>query len=146
MRKSVVEACTGVGLVVSLLAVLDMLARWDSPVLNALYLAWGLATAAAIVLVLIVKRVRLPFQTMAAGGSKLLGVRTAASILLLLLGWYVNGASTALYGADSAMVADNGGRMFCILFTVVAHVVYLAYTKRTPDDAVPPRWHLGKRR
>ena len=49
------------------------------------------------------------------------------------------------------MVFRNPGQILqsykvTILFTVVAHVVYLAYTKRTPDDAEPPRWHLGKRR
>ena len=73
------------------------------------------------------------FQDACREGSPLLWLRTAVALLLFLLGWYVNGASEQLYGADSDMVANNGVRLFAIIFTLVAHVVYLAFTKRKQE-------------
>ena len=71
-------------------------------------------------------------------GNLFKGVILPAAILLLLcglflLGWYVNGAMEALYGAESPVVADNGVRMFAVIATAVLHVYYLAFTRRKPD-------------
>lgn len=54
---------------------------------------------------------------------------------LFLLGWYVNAASAQLYGDGSPMVADNGVRMFAVIFTLVFHVIYLAFTRKKRGQA-----------
>ena len=42
-------------------------------------------------------------------------------------------------------VAGNGLRMFCLIFNLVAHVVYLGFTKR-PLTVEPPRATKGRRK
>ena len=133
MNKRLIDGFTLVGLVISAAAVCDELARWNHPVLNALYLCWGVAAAASVAVILLFSKPREAFLTVCREGSLLLWLRTAVSLLLFLLGWYVNGASEQLYGADSAMVEGNGVRLFAIIFTLVGHVVYLAFTKRKQE-------------
>lgn len=133
MNKRLFDVLTLVGLVISVAAVCDELARWNQPFLNALYLCWGVAAAASVAVILLFSKPREAFQDACREGSPLLWLRTAVALLLFLLGWYVNGASEQLYGADSDMVANNGVRLFAIIFTLVAHVVYLAFTKRKQE-------------
>lgn len=133
MNKRFFDFVTLLGLVVSAAAVCDELLRWDNPVLNAVYLCWGVAAAASVVVILLFSKPRAAFQAVCQEGSKLLGLRTVLALLLFLLGWYVNAASEQLYGADSDMVADNGVRLFAVIFTLVAHVVYFAFTKRKQE-------------
>lgn len=133
MNKRLFDVLTLVGLVISAAAVCDELARWNSPFLNAVYLCWGVAAAASVVVILLFSKPREAFQDACREGSPLLWLRTVVALLLFLLGWYVNGASEQLYGADSAMVEGNGVRLFAIIFTLVAHVVYLAFTKRKQE-------------
>lgn len=130
MNKRLLDGFTLLGLVISAVAVCDELARWNHPVLNALYLCWGVAAAASVVIILLFSKPRQAFQTTCEEGSFLLGLRTVAALLIFLLGWYVNGASEQLYGSDSPMVEGNGVRLFAIIFTLVAHVTYFAFTKR----------------
>ena len=133
MNKRLFDVLTLVGLVISAAAVCDELARWNQPFLNALYLCWGVAAAASVAVILLFSKPREAFLAVCREGSPLLWLRTVVSLLLFLLGWYVNGASEQLYGADSDMVANNGVRLFAIIFTLVAHVVYLAFTKRKQE-------------
>ena len=133
MNKRLLDGFTLLSLAVSATAVCDELARWDSAVLHVLYLCWGVAAAASVAIVLLFSKPRAAFQEACRAGSRLLWLRTALALLLFLLGWYVNGASAQLYGADSAQVAGNGARLFVMIFTLVAHVVYLGFTQRKPD-------------
>ena len=133
MNKRFFDIFTLLGLAISAAAVCDELLRWDNPILNAVYLCWGVATAASVAVILLFSKPRAAFQDVCQEGSRLLGLRTVLALLIFLLGWYVNGASEQLYGADSPMVEGNGVRLFAIIFTLVAHVVYFAFTKRKQD-------------
>lgn len=119
-----------VGLAVSLVAVCDMLQRWNQDALYSLYMVWGLTAAAVVGLVLLSGKAREHFQDACRGGSPFLWLRLAISVVFFILGWYINAASTHLYGAASAMVAKNGIRMFAVIFTMVAHVFYFGFTKK----------------
>ena len=133
MNKRLCDGLTLLGLAISAAAVCDELARWNHPVLNAVYLCWGVAAAAAVAVILLFSKPREAFQTMCRTGSRLLGLRTAAALALFVLGWYINAAAEHLYGTGSSMVEGNGVRLFAVIFTLVAHVVYLAYNKRKPE-------------
>lgn len=133
MNRKLLDGITIVGLIASAAAVLDMLARWDQFALVVFYFVWGVASAAMIAVILLAYNVRKRFFEACRGGSPLLGLRLLLSVALLLLGWYVNAASEMVYGADSAMVANNGVRMFCVLFTMVFHVMYFAFTKKKTE-------------
>lgn len=133
MNKRLFDGFTLLGLVISAAAVCDELAHWDNGILNAVYLCWGVAAAASVVVILLFSKPREAFQEVCREGSRLLWLRTLLALLLFLLGWYINGASEQLYGADSEMVSGNGVRLFAVIFTLVAHVVYLAFTKRKQE-------------
>ena len=130
MTKRTLDALSLVGLAVSLTAVCDMLGRFESKILNSLYLIWGVACMAAVALVLLSYKARTNFHETCRGGSRLLWLRLAVSVLVFLLGWYVNAASVMAYGQDGPLVADNGIRMFSVIFTMVAHVFYFGFTKK----------------
>lgn len=133
MSKRTLDLLTLLGLAVSATAVCDMLARWEFMALKSLYLIWGIACVAAVALILLSSKGRSNFQETCRGGSRLLWLRLAISAAVFILGWYVNAASVSLYGADSSMVADNGIRMFAVIFTMVVHVFYFAFTKKKQD-------------
>ena len=133
MSKPAVNIATVLGLVISLISVCDMLGRFESMVLIVVYVAWGAACVAAMMLTLLFSKPRARFSELARSGSPLLWLRMLVAVALFLLGWYVNGAMEALYGAESPMVADNGVRMFAVIATAVLHVYYLAFTRRKPD-------------
>ena len=133
MNKLAVNLATVLGLAISLTAVCDMLGRFESMVLIVLYVAWDVACVATMMLTLLFSKLRARFSQLARSGSPLLWLRMLVSVALFLLGWYVNGAMEALYGEGSAMVADNGVRMFAVIATAVLHVYYLAFTHRKPD-------------
>lgn len=133
MNRKLLDGITIIGLMISAAAVADQLARWNKGLLVALYFVWGVACAAMIAVILLAYKVRQRFFEACRGGSPLLWLRLLLSVALLLLGWYVNAASEMVYGADSAMVANNGVRMFCVLFTMVFHVMYFAFTKKKTE-------------
>lgn len=133
MNKRTFTVASLLGLVISAAAVCDELARWNHPVLNAVFLCWGVAAAASVAVILLFSKPREAFQAVCRDGSRLLGLRTLLALLLFLLGWYVNAASEQLYGSDSPMVEGNGIRLFAIIFTLVAHVVYFAFTKKKQE-------------
>ena len=133
VNKRVFDLFSLLGLVVSAAAVCDELLRWDNAILNAVYLCWGVAAAASVAVILLFSKPRAAFQAVCREGAKLLGLRTIVALLLFLLGWYVNAASEQLYGAGSDMVEGNGVRLFAVIFTLVAHVVYFAFTKRKQE-------------
>ena len=58
MNKRVLDGFTLAGLVISALAVCDELARWDHGALNLIYLAWGVAAAASVAVVLLFSKPR----------------------------------------------------------------------------------------
>ena len=145
MKKSVLDGLSVCGLLISLLAVCNMLAQREVAALSALYLAWGVFCVLGPAIVLLVPRIRQSFHRACASGVRLLGLRMTAALVLMLLGWYVHSASEALYGADSVQVAGNGLRMFCLIFNLVAHVVYLGFTKR-PLTVEPPRATKSRRK
>ena len=134
MNRKTLDIISVVGLLICATAVADLLTRWDNTVLILLYFIWGVASAAMVAIVLLAYKVRQQVQEVCRGGAPLLGLRLALLVALLVLGWYINAASEALYGADSAMVANNGMRMFCVIFTTVFHVIYFAYTKKKPEQ------------
>lgn len=133
MNRKMLDGITIIGLIISAIAVVDQLARWDNMILVALYFVWGVASAAMIAVILLAYNVRKRFFEACRGGSPLLWLRLLLSVALLLLGWYINAASEQLYGADSVMVANNGVRMFCVLFTMVFHVMYFGFTKKKTE-------------
>lgn len=133
MNRNILDGISVAGLIISAAAVVDLLARWDQFPLVILYFVWGVACAAMVAIILLAYKVRKRFHEACRGGSPLLWLRLLIAIVLLLLGWYINAASTQLYGADSAMVANNGIRMFCVLFTMVFHVLYFAFTKKKTE-------------
>lgn len=133
MNRKTLDIISVVGLLICATAVADLLTRWDNTILLLLYFIWGVASAAMVAIVLLAYKVRQQVQEVCRGGAPLLGLRLALSVALLVLGWYINAASEALYGADSAMVANNGIRMFCVIFSAVFHVIYFAYTKKKPE-------------
>ena len=133
MNRSLFDGISVAGLVICATAVADLLARWNYGALVMLYFVWGVACAAMVAIVLLSPKVRQQFQSICSGGSPLLGLRMILSVALLVLGWYINAASEALYGTDSAMVDNNGVRMFCVIFTAVFHVIYFAFTKKKKE-------------
>ena len=137
MSKRSLDWLTLLGLAVATTAVCDMLGRWEFMVLKSLYLIWGIACVAAVALILLSSKGRSNFQKSCRGGSRLLWLRLTISVAVFILGWYVNAASVSLYGADSPMVADNGIRMFAVIFTMVIHVLYFAFTKKKQDSGKP---------
>ena len=134
MNRKLLDGITITGLIISGVAVADLLIRWNTALLVYIDLAWGIVCATLVGLVLLASKVRQRFQTACQGGSRLLGLRLLLAVVLMVLGWYINAASEALYGADSPMVADNGVRMFCVIFTAVFHVIYFAYTKKKTES------------
>lgn len=130
MNRRTFDCMTYVGLVCSFYAVCDMLMRWEVPGTYYLYLIVGVVNAASVAMILLSSKARARFQELTRGGSRLLWLRLVLMILVFVLGWYVNAAMTALHGADSAMVQDNGIRMFAVVFTLVLHVFYFGYTKK----------------
>lgn len=118
------------GLAVSACAVADMLMRFGIAQMRWLYLIWGAAMALGVASVLLFPKARSNFQALCAVRARLLGLRLALAIALFVLGWYINAASTQLYGEASEMVTGNGFAMFAILFTMVFHVFYFGYTKK----------------
>lgn len=133
MNKRAADIATLAGLMISLVTVCDMLGRFELPVLVWLDMAWGVACVAAMAVILLSSKARASFHGVAMEGSRLLWLRMLLAILLFLLGWYINGAMGNLYGEESAMVADNGQRMFAVIATAVAHVFYFAFTRRKLD-------------
>ena len=134
MSKRAANIATFLGLAISLVAVCDMLGRFELAILVGLDMAWGVACVAAMAVILLAPKARASFHEIALEGSRLLWLRMLLAIALFLLGWYVNGAMANLYGAESAMVADNGQRMFAVIATAVLHVFYFAFTRRKPDQ------------
>ena len=141
MKKSVLDGLSAAGLVLSLVAVCDLLGRFEVTALTFLYAAWGLFCILGCAVVMLVPSLRKKFHAACAGGSRLLLLRTVLALALFLLGWYVNSAMEALYGSGSSMVAGNHFRMLCLIFNLAAHVVYLGFTKRPltvePEDGKP---------
>ena len=135
MNKTVFNVDSLAGLAVSAAAVADLICRWELAALKGLYLAWGVALAASVAIILLSPKTRDAFHAACRGGSPLLVLRVALAAALFLLGWYVNAASAQLYGDGSPMVADNGVRMFAVIFTLVFHVIYLAFTRKKRGQA-----------
>lgn len=133
MNRNILDGISVAGLLISAAAVVDLLARWDQFPLVVLYFVWGVASAAMVAIILLAYKVRQRFHEACRGGSPLLWLRLLLAIVLFLLGWYINAASVQLYGPESAMVANNGSRLFCVLFTMVFHVLYFAFTKKKTE-------------
>ena len=143
MKRGTLEALSVASLLLSLLAVCDMLVRLESPVLVTLDLICGVACIVGSAVSLLVGSVRRSVHQLCAEKLRLLPLRLGIAVALLLLGWYVNGASEALYGADSPMLADNGIRLFCQIFTMVLHVVLLGFRRRElEEEPKNPTRHL----
>ena len=130
LNRRTLDLLTLIGLAVSLAAVCDMLGHFGGNAMQIVYYVWGVACAGSVALILLSPKARDRFHETCRGGSPLLVLRLVVSVLIFVLGWYVNAASTSLYGADSEMVAGNGARMFAVVFTMVVHVFYLGFTRK----------------
>ena len=98
MNKTVFNAVSLVGLAVSAAAVADLICRWELAALKGLYLAWGVALAASVAIILLSSKTRDAFHAACQGGSPLLGLRVALAAALCaggtLAGWRTSSTVT----------------------------------------------------
>ena len=142
VKKRILDVLTIVGLLFSGTAAVDLVLRWNSPVLNVLYYVWGGLCAVLVAYALLFRRGREDLKEAAKDGSSLLWLRLLLSVVIFVFGWYVNAASVKLYGETSVMVQGNGARMFALIFTLIFHVLYFGFAHRKPDDENPSKHKL----
>jgi len=117
------------GLILSAVAVCDMLAKWNIAALRYADLLYGTIIASIVLSVLFSRKIRENLIKACRGKPKLLLLRTILAALIALLGLYIN-SSMKYLGMDETMTAYNGVRLIAVVFTLFGHIFYMGLTKR----------------
>jgi len=130
VNRRAIDIISIIGILLAGLSVCDMLGQWEIGFLNYGYLGTGVGLIVVVTLMLTPRKMHLPFLENCKNGSRFLGLRTAISVLIFGLGWYINAAMNTMYGVGSTQVKDNGIYMLLPLFTMILHITYVGCIKK----------------